>query len=135
MTLSRPDGSQYNSKKTLTLTEKVVQRICPKPSNLYFCTSNNFSKSQYLTLSFVILLDPVDGSWGGWVDWSQCSKSCGVGTETRLRNCDSPAPANGGEKCQGKPFESRICNIKQCKSIECLANPFNKALKIQILHK
>ena len=29
-TVSRPDGSQYDSSKTLTLSRKAVQRICPK---------------------------------------------------------------------------------------------------------
>ena len=117
MTLSRPDGSQYNSKKTLTLTEKVVQRICPKPSNLYFCTSNNFSKSQYLTLSFVILLGPVDGSWGGWSSWSKCSKTCkivggGEGTKTRRRVCDDRD--HGGRDCQGDNSQQRQCNTHSC---------------------
>ena len=60
----------------------------------------------------------VNGSWGGWSDWSQCSKSCGGGTEERDRSCSSPAPAHGGEDCQGKPTELRTCNKDNCKSIK-----------------
>ena len=61
------------------------------------------------------LLGPVDGLWGSWRGWSKCSKSCGGGTEERLRNCDSPPPSHGGEYCKGKPMEVRLCNKNQCK--------------------
>ena len=32
LTVLRSDGSQYNSRKTLTITEKTVEEICPTPS-------------------------------------------------------------------------------------------------------
>ena len=57
---------------------------------------------------------PVDGSWGSWLKWSECSKSCGGGTETRLRLCDSPAPAHGGKDCGGESSEERKCNTNPC---------------------
>jgi len=53
---------------------------------------------------------PVDGSWGSWTAWSSCSQSCGGGTETRRRLCDSPAPA----VCQGNGLEQRQCNTRPC---------------------
>ena len=71
-----------------------------------------------MTSAFFLCLGPVIGSWGGWSDWSQCSKSCGGGTEERDRSCSSPAPAHGGEDCQGKPTELRTCNKDNCKSIK-----------------
>ena len=57
---------------------------------------------------------PVDGSWGSWKDWSKCSQSCGGGTMYRVRNCDSPHTARGGEYCKGKPIEVKPCE-NQCK--------------------
>ena len=42
---------------------------------------------------------PVDGAWG---PWGACSRTCGAGG-TRVRRCDSPAPANGGWPCTGPP--------------------------------
>ena len=43
----------------------------------------------------------VDGQWGDWRKWSACSRSCGGGIRSRARECDGPAPANGGLYCKG----------------------------------
>ena len=74
----------------MNLKEKTVQRICPRKSS------------------------PVDGSWGAWQSWSQCSRTCGGGMKEKVRSCNSPAPVNGGEYCTGKNSQSRICNNNQC---------------------
>ena len=59
-------------------------------------------------------IGPVDGLWGSWADWSKCSKSCGGGSKTRRRLCDSPAPAHGGTDCQGDHSQERQCNTQPC---------------------
>uniref|UniRef100_A0A8C9DLV3 Hemicentin-1 n=1 Tax=Prolemur simus TaxID=1328070 RepID=A0A8C9DLV3_PROSS len=57
---------------------------------------------------------PVDGSWGNWHSWSQCSASCGRGEKTRKRLCDNPAPAKGGRPCPGDATQVSRCNIQTC---------------------
>ena len=61
---------------------------------------------------------PVDGSWGSWKKANErngeCSRSCGGGTETWRRLCDSPAPAHGGKDCDGDHSQQRRCNTHQC---------------------
>lgn len=47
---------------------------------------------------------------GGWTDWSDCSETCGGGTQTR--SCTNPKPANGGAQCKGA--DSRACNTDPC---------------------
>jgi len=32
----------------------------------------------------------VDGHWGSWTEWSNCTKRCGVGVAYSERFCDSP---------------------------------------------
>ena len=41
----------------------------------------------------------VDGAWGAWVDWNDCSSTCGGGSQSRTRMCDNPLPEIGGSMC------------------------------------
>ncbi|XP_063688944.1 thrombospondin-1-like [Bolinopsis microptera] len=59
-------------------------------------------------------LIPVDGGWGFWSDWGECSAECDGGVQTRERSCTDPAPARGGVECRGEGEESRECNSEQC---------------------
>ena len=33
---------------------------------------------------------PVDGNWGSWSAYSECSKDCGIGVQWKTRKCDNP---------------------------------------------
>ena len=39
----------------------------------------------------------VDGEWGIWDEWTDCSEECGVGEQTRSRQCNDPAPVGDGQ--------------------------------------
>eukprot|EP00466_Bigelowiella_natans_P008201 jgi/Bigna1/73940/fgenesh1_pg.26_\ len=52
---------------------------------------------------------PADG---GFSEWAECSKSCGLGTRTR--KCDNPTPEFGGKPCQGPTHE--LCIEQSCHS-------------------
>lgn len=57
---------------------------------------------------------PIDGAWGFWGPWSDCTKMCDGGTTTRKRECNAPRPQNGGLECEGKDFASTTCNDWKC---------------------
>lgn len=57
---------------------------------------------------------PVDGGWGNWDEWSNCSRSCGGGISIQSRQCDHPTPANGGLFCVGERIRYQICNQESC---------------------
>ncbi|XP_007935886.1 hemicentin-1 [Orycteropus afer afer] len=57
---------------------------------------------------------PVDGSWGNWHSWSQCSTSCGGGEKTRKRLCSNPVPSKSGRPCAGDATQVSRCNIQAC---------------------
>jgi hypothetical protein len=57
---------------------------------------------------------PVDGGWGPWGDYTDCSAGCGGGQRSRRRACDSPAPAGGGQPCSGDDVEVSACNEQPC---------------------
>ncbi|XP_042661906.1 hemicentin-1 isoform X1 [Tyto alba] len=59
-------------------------------------------------------LCPVDGNWGQWQTWSQCSASCGGGEQTRIRLCSNPAPLNHGRPCPGDSSQISRCNTQAC---------------------
>ena len=56
----------------------------------------------------------VDGGWGEWTSWTECSRTCGSGFESRLRLCDSPEPAHLGVDCTGDAAENRPCFYREC---------------------
>ncbi len=58
----------------------------------------------------------VNGGYSSWTEWTPCSASCDDGTQTRYRECNSPAPAYGGEDCTklGPDTDSKICNLGKC---------------------
>ncbi|GAA6106069.1 properdin [Tachysurus ichikawai] len=57
----------------------------------------------------------VNGNWGAWFASSECSVTCGVGLQTRRRNCDNPAPKYGGQACPGDDTKAFACTVpKRC---------------------
>ncbi|KAJ8306418.1 hypothetical protein KUTeg_016963 [Tegillarca granosa] len=55
---------------------------------------------------------PVDCIWLQWSQWDKCSRSCGNGTQSRLR--DSTGPFFNGQECTGSPKQDRNCNTFEC---------------------
>ncbi|ELU17189.1 hypothetical protein CAPTEDRAFT_210475 [Capitella teleta] len=45
--------------------------------------------------------------WSSWQLWSDCSSSCGIGTQTRVRTCNHIG-------CEGEDREASICNLGRC---------------------
>ncbi|XP_066516201.1 A disintegrin and metalloproteinase with thrombospondin motifs 1 [Hoplias malabaricus] len=57
---------------------------------------------------------PVNGGWGLWGPWGDCSRTCGGGVQYSFRDCDKPLPKNGGKYCEGKRIQYRSCNTEPC---------------------
>ncbi|XP_078354722.1 uncharacterized protein LOC144639299 isoform X2 [Oculina patagonica] len=58
---------------------------------------------------------PIDG---GYTDWSasECSVTCGGGTQKLTRTCTNPPPSNGGKDCSelGPDEKTGECNTQAC---------------------
>ena len=52
--------------------------------------------------------------WTPWTDWSECSRSCGGGTRTKVRECVLPPTRSGGLQCTGDSAVSEKCNAQEC---------------------
>lgn len=87
------------------------ERECNNPSPQHggqYCTGQ--------TTESEICVKPncaVDGRWGEWSSYSGCSVTCGEGTQTRTRYCNSPSPSNGGSECEGNASEESVCDVSQ----------------------
>ncbi|XP_043936226.1 properdin isoform X2 [Protopterus annectens] len=55
---------------------------------------------------------PVNGNWGPWGAWSDCPVTCGVGRQTRNRECNNPAPRHNGQPCPGSSILYKSCTVK-----------------------
>ncbi|KAK7925534.1 hypothetical protein WMY93_007844 [Mugilogobius chulae] len=55
-----------------------------------------------------------DGRWGKWGAFGPCSRSCGGGVQLSKRECNNPAPSNGGKYCQGVRVKYRSCSLNSC---------------------
>ncbi|XP_038627931.1 A disintegrin and metalloproteinase with thrombospondin motifs 9 [Tachyglossus aculeatus] len=56
----------------------------------------------------------TDGSWGTWSPFGTCSRSCGGGIKTAVRECNRPEPRNGGRYCVGRRMKFKSCNTEPC---------------------
>nr|CAD7402180.1 unnamed protein product [Timema poppensis] len=57
---------------------------------------------------------PIHGNWSDWSGWSDCTAPCDEGTKYRVRECTNPAPAYGGDNCEGPNMETTSCNAHKC---------------------
>ncbi|XP_017770798.1 PREDICTED: A disintegrin and metalloproteinase with thrombospondin motifs 7-like, partial [Nicrophorus vespilloides] len=56
----------------------------------------------------------VDGGWGKWHEWSECTRTCGSGVASQERHCDHPPPMMGGKFCAGESKRYKICSTEPC---------------------
>ena len=56
----------------------------------------------------------VNGGWSSWSAWTECSLTCGIGVQEKLRFCTNPKPQGGGDLCHGKDVTVRPCIVTRC---------------------
>lgn len=95
------------------LTLEIFRRCCdsdpicrwtqyPSPLNVSTCVCK------------CVCFTSVDGNWGSWQPWGECSASCGGGERTRVRLCNNPSPNSGGRACPGDASQLSRCNAQAC---------------------
>lgn len=92
---------------------KYRRRSCnnPVPANGGNPCVGEYKESVTCSNSFEC---PVDGHWGPWLSWEECSKTCGAGERVRYRRCNNPPAQFGGLPCQGEMAQKDVCNKKNC---------------------
>ncbi|XP_037550324.1 SCO-spondin-like [Nematolebias whitei] len=99
-------------------------------SRYHFCSSPQRSGSGLPCLGphrddQVCITTPCDrhGAWSLWNKWTECTKSCGVGVQSRRRHCDNPTPEGEGNYCEGLGTEVIACNTDHCPVLPCSQVP------------
>ncbi|XP_072186520.1 SCO-spondin [Excalfactoria chinensis] len=110
--------------KTCTHPERPATKTRERPCvGTAACSGGSFQE-QPCNLPLCSDVPPCQGedcvglncSWAPWGPWAECSRSCGVGRQQRLR-AYSP-PGAGGRWCPGilSAFvQRRFCNLQACK--------------------
>ncbi|XP_021355593.1 IgGFc-binding protein-like [Mizuhopecten yessoensis] len=92
-------------------------RSCTQPAPAHGGASCNGPDSETQDCNTAVCI--IDGAWGAWGAWGSycvCTVTCGGGSQSRTRSCDSPLPANGGLQCSGDSSEFQSCNSAVCPS-------------------
>lgn len=116
----------YNRSNNLSLSLKIAYIFSLLTNSwryitfyiIYSIRCDNYVNFQWCQeLKCVPIMEPpvaIDGGWGEWSSWSECSRTCGAGVSIMERNCDHPRPAAGGKFCVGERRRYRMCNIDPC---------------------
>ena len=72
---------------------------------------------EYIIL-FLSIRSLVDCEWAEW-EHGECSKTCGGGERTKIRNMEVEANF-GGLECSGLSTEIESCNKDECPGIICI---------------
>ncbi|XP_028666607.2 A disintegrin and metalloproteinase with thrombospondin motifs 20-like isoform X1 [Erpetoichthys calabaricus] len=135
---SQLPGQLYNANKQCELMFGPGSQVCPylKQCKRLWCTSaegihkgcrtqhmpladgtdcgHGMHCRQGLCVNKEIEMRPVDGEWGLWGPYSACSRTCGGGIRSAVRDCNKPEPRNGGKFCVGRRMKFRSCNTESC---------------------
>eukprot|EP00116_Pleurobrachia_bachei_P004971 sb/3465233/ len=78
----------------MVITDQATQYV----SGTYTCLDGDGETPRK---TYQVTITPVNGGLGQWTGWSSClGNGCGMGTKSRVRECDSPAPSVNGKKCE-----------------------------------
>lgn len=62
-------------------------------------------------------------SWTSWSDWTQCSQTCGVGSQTRRRKCKIARRKHCHYCRRGDPVDFRTCDTRVTCPIKTINGP------------
>ncbi|XP_033475997.2 A disintegrin and metalloproteinase with thrombospondin motifs 3 [Epinephelus lanceolatus] len=119
-------GVGYKICTSFRTFDPCKQLWCSHPDNPYFCKTKKgppldgteCAPGKWCYKGHCMWKNPnqvkQDGVWGSWSKYGSCSRSCGTGVRFRTRQCNNPAPSNGGQDCPGVNYEYQLCNTDDC---------------------
>lgn len=110
-----------DQKAPFTLPGECCQ-TCGECSAWFLCSSAHSSRvflpSEYLaSMRAFITSSPQEqkrDTWNEWTDWTRCSRDCGRGRQSRMRDCSTVNKAF--INCTGERVQVQDCNTHECPS-------------------
>ncbi|XP_078524447.1 A disintegrin and metalloproteinase with thrombospondin motifs 10 [Lissotriton helveticus] len=109
-------GEVCNELWCLSKSNRCITNSIPAAEGT-ICQTNSIEKGwcyKRECVPFGTRPEGVDGAWGQWSPWGECSRTCGGGVSSSIRHCDSPRPTIGGKYCLGERKHYRSCNTDDC---------------------
>ncbi|XP_052097281.1 hemicentin-1-like [Mytilus californianus] len=117
---SRSCGVGYNSFISHNVI-KLMKTTCDNKTTCSFVANDhNFGVSCSTSTSrctiFEYVYTCIKATWDDWSTWSEYTRSCGSGIQTRRRKCLNQMNTTDGyiSECEGIGTGSRSCNIEPC---------------------
>uniref|UniRef100_A0A8C6UHK7 ADAM metallopeptidase with thrombospondin type 1 motif, 3 n=1 Tax=Neogobius melanostomus TaxID=47308 RepID=A0A8C6UHK7_9GOBI len=119
-------GVGYKICTSFRTFDPCKQLWCSHPDNPYFCKTKKgppldgteCAPGKWCYKGHCMWKNPnqvkQDGGWSSWSKYGSCSRSCGTGVRFRTRQCNNPAPSNGGQDCPGVNYEYQLCHTEDC---------------------
>uniref|UniRef100_A0A672J5U8 ADAM metallopeptidase with thrombospondin type 1 motif, 3 n=1 Tax=Salarias fasciatus TaxID=181472 RepID=A0A672J5U8_SALFA len=119
-------GVGYKICTSFRTFDPCKQLWCSHPDNPYFCKTKKgppldgteCAPGKWCYKGHCMWKNPnqvkQDGAWSSWSKYGSCSRSCGTGVRFRTRQCNNPAPSNGGQDCPGVNYEYQLCSTDDC---------------------
>nr|XP_058953113.1 coadhesin-like [Pocillopora verrucosa] len=104
-------GYQFRSRKCNNASSVQGRSACSGPSmETQIC-------NQFVPCSVgapLAAMESAEGRWAAWGPYTTCSKSCGGGTQSRIRKCVDPSRSHSLKTCKGAFRQRRQCNLNPC---------------------
>ncbi|GAB5567296.1 complement component C6 [Prionailurus iriomotensis] len=95
-----------NGRPTLSGTECLC--VCQSGTYGENCERRSPDYKSTSTLSKLARKNAVDGNWSCWSPWSTCDATY---KRSRTRQCNNPAPQQGGKPCEGERRQEEHCTF------------------------
>ncbi|XP_077998997.1 A disintegrin and metalloproteinase with thrombospondin motifs 3-like [Glandiceps talaboti] len=132
-------GDGYIRCSAMVRINMCQQLWCTHPDSPYHCKTKKGPPldgtscgSGMYCMNGACVVSNVKTTHGGWSEWgpyNKCSRSCGIGAQMRIRECNNPKPTNGGDECKGQNVEFRLCSTEDCpepsvdfRAVQCESN-------------
>ena len=119
--LASPLGNQHAPNRLQNTVENLVWGMRLSLKNVTLNLVLVSLSFYYISGTKYNILLLVAGGWSSWGPWGECSDSCGIAYQTRLRNCSNPKPSNGGLECEGQNEDTKQCGnpAEKCCKLSC----------------